>query len=96
MPARPMNEAARLCAELGLKVNLACKIAESGIATAAVLHIAAAAPSLEWGVSLTSQYLTEDVLATPLAFVNGHAQVPAGPGLGVCVDEERVRRFARG
>ena len=93
---RPMSEAARLCAELGLKVNLACKIAESGIATAAVLHLAAAAPSLEWGVSLTSQYLTEDVLATPLAFVDGHAQVSSGPGLGVCVDEERVRRFARG
>jgi muconate cycloisomerase len=92
---RPMHEAALLCAELGMKVNLACKIAESGIATAAVLHLAAAAPSLEWGVSLTSQYLAEDVLARPLSFARGHAEVPDGPGLGVDVDETRVRRFAR-
>ena len=91
---RPMHEAALLCAELGMKVNLACKIAESGIATAAVLHLAAAAPSLEWGVSLTSQYLAEDVLVQPLAFTRGHAQVPAGPGLGVEVDEAQVKKFA--
>ena len=61
-----MYEGAVLCNELGMHVNLACKIAESGIATAAVLHMAAAAPSLDWGVSLTSQYLAEDVLVSPL------------------------------
>lgn len=92
---RPMHEAALFCAELGFKVNLACKIAESGIATAAVLHLAAAVPSLDWGASLTSQYLAEDVLVEPLAFTNGHTRIPAGPGLGVTVDETRVRRFAR-
>ena len=64
------------------------------IATAAVLHMAAAAPSLDWGVSLTSQYLAEDVLVSPLVFANGHPQVPDGPGLGVEVDEARVRKFA--
>ena len=59
---KPLYDAALLCHELGMKVNLACKIAESGIATAAVLHLAAAIPSLEWGVSLTNPYLAEDVL----------------------------------
>ena len=91
---RPMYEGAVLCNELGMHVNLACKIAESGIATAAVLHMAAAAPSLDWGVSLTSQYLAEDVLVSPPVFTQGHAQVPDGPGLGIEVDEARVRRFA--
>jgi muconate cycloisomerase len=91
---RPMYETAVLCDQLGMHVNLACKIAESGIATAAVLHMAAAVPSLAWGVSLTSQYLAEDVLVRPLAFTRGHAQVPEGPGLGVEVDEARVNRFA--
>ncbi|MES2565050.1 MAG: enolase C-terminal domain-like protein [Pseudomonadota bacterium] len=91
---RPVCEAAALCASLGMKVNLAGKIAESGIATAAVLHLAAAVPSLEWGVSLTSPYLAEDVLFKPLAFSRGHALVPDGPGLGIEVDEQRVRRFA--
>ena len=91
---RLMYEGAVLCNALGMRVNLACKIAESGIATAAVLHLAAAAPSLEWGVSLTSQYLAEDVLVQPLAFTGGHAQVPEGPGLGVEVDEARIKKFA--
>ena len=77
-----------------MKVNLACKIAESGIGTAAVLHLAAALPALDWGVSLTSQYLGEDVLATPLVFAEGHVMVPSGPGLGVAVDEARVRRLS--
>ena len=91
---QPMYDAAVLCDGLGMHVNLACKIAESGIATAAVLHMAAAVPALDWGVSLTSQYLTEDVLARPLVFSAGHATVPVGPGLGVEVDEARVKQFA--
>jgi len=91
---RPMYEGAVLCSELGMHVNLACKLAESGIATAAVLHMAAAVPSLDWGVSLTSQYLAEDVLVSALVFGQGHAQVPDEPGLGIDVDETRVRRFA--
>ena len=91
---KAVSEAAVLCEELGLKVNLAGKIAESGSATAAVLHLAAAVPTLDWGVSPTSPYLTEDVLAKPLTFRNGHAEVPSGPGLGIDVDEKRVRRFA--
>jgi muconate cycloisomerase len=77
-----------------MKVNLAGKMAESGIATAAVLHLAAAAPSLDWGVSPTSPYLAQDVLAAPLQFDAGYAVVPSGPGLGIEVDEAQVRRFA--
>jgi muconate cycloisomerase len=88
----PLYRAALHCETLGMKVNLACKIAESGIATAAILHLAAAIPAVAWGVSLSSQYLAEDVLRTPLQIVEGCAQVPAGPGLGIEVDEQAVRR----
>ena len=88
-------DAARTCESLGMKVNLACKIAESGIATAAVLHLAAAVPAVDWGVSLSSQYLADDVVRVPLAITSGHADVPAGPGLGIEVDEARVRRYQR-
>jgi o-succinylbenzoate synthase len=91
---RPVLEAAKLCEALGLKVNVAGKMSESGIATAAVLHLAAAVPALDWGVSLTSPYLSEDILVRPLEFSRGHAQVPSGPGLGIEVDEARVRRFS--
>jgi muconate cycloisomerase len=92
---RRVYEAAELFQGLGMKVNLAGKIAESGIATAAVLHLAAAVPALEWGVSLTSPYLAEDLLARPLELSRGHANVPSGPGLGIEVDEARVRRFTK-
>ena len=91
---RPLYQTALLCEKLGMKVNLSCKIAESGIASAAVLQLAAALPSLDWGVSLTSQYLAEDVLVQPLRFENGEALIPSGPGLGIDVDEARVRRFS--
>ena len=92
---RGVCQAAELCQSLGMKVNLACKVAESGIAAAAMLHLAAAVPALEWGLSITNQYLADDVVRTPLAIIDGHADVPNGPGLGVEVDEARVRRYQR-
>lgn len=92
---RGVCQAAELCQSLGMKVNLACKVAESGIAAAAMLHLAAAVPAVDWGVSLSSQYLADDVVRVPLVIANGHADVPAGPGLGIDVDEARVRRYQR-
>jgi len=92
---RPVMEAGRLCEKLGLKVNLASKMAETGINTAALLHLAAALPAVDWGVGFSSQYLVDDILKTPHAFERGHVTVPKGAGLGIEVDEAKVRRYAR-
>jgi L-alanine-DL-glutamate epimerase-like enolase superfamily enzyme len=92
---QPVMDAGLLCEKLGMKVNLASKMAETGICTAALLHLAAALPAVDWGVGFSSQYLTDDILKTPHAFANGHVTVPAGPGLGIEVDEAKVRRYAR-
>lgn len=92
---RPVMEAGQLCEKLGLKVNLASKMAETGINTAALLHLAAALPAVDWGVGLSSQYLVDDILKTPHAFERGHVTVPKGNGLGIEVDEAKVRRYAR-
>lgn len=92
---RPVYEAALLCEKLGMKVNLASKMAETGISTAALLQLAAALPALDWGVGFSSQYLVDDILKTPISFANGHVSVPSGAGLGVEVDEAKVRRYAR-
>ncbi len=92
---KPVYAIAVMCEELGMKVNLSCKMAGCGITCAAVLQVAAAIPALDWGMSLTVQYLADDVLATPLVFANGHAEVPTGTGLGIEVDEAKVRRYAR-
>ena len=90
---RGVVAAAELCASLGMRVNLACKIAESGIAAAALLHAAAAVPALDWAVSLTSHHLEHDLIATPLAIANGRADVPGGAGLGVEVRERDLIRY---
>jgi muconate cycloisomerase len=89
----PALEAAKLCGHLGLKVNVASKIAESSIASAALLHLACAIPASDWGVSLTHFYLAEDLVKRPLPLGDGIVRRPDGPGLGVEVDEAAVARF---
>jgi muconate cycloisomerase len=86
-------EAAQLCQRLGLSINIAAKIAESSIASAAAIHLACAAPAVDWGVSLTHFYLAEDIARNPLAIGEGAVALPAGPGLGIEVDEAQVERF---
>jgi muconate cycloisomerase len=86
-------EAGRLCERLGLAVNIAAKIAESSIASAAAVHLACAVPSVDWGVSLTHFYLAEDVVERALAIGNGVVPLPGGPGLGITVDETAVERL---
>jgi L-alanine-DL-glutamate epimerase-like enolase superfamily enzyme len=88
-------DAGRLCEKLGLKVNLASKMAETGVSTAALLHLAAALPAVDWGVGLSSPSLTDDILGQPFTIADGHVPVPVGPGLGVEVDEAKVRRYSR-
>ena len=87
--------AAELCQKLGMKVNLACKVAESGIAAASLMHLAAAVPEVAWGVSISNQYLADDIVRATVKVVDGHAEVPDGVGLGVEVDEAMVRKYTR-
>src|SRR5205807_3992827 len=86
-------EAAQLCKRLGLSVNIAAKMAESSIASAAAIHLACAAPAVDWGVSLTHFYLAADLAKTALAIAGGSVALPTGPGLGIDVDEAAVQRF---
>jgi muconate cycloisomerase len=90
---RALFEAGRLCDRLGMKVNISCKTGESSIASAAATHVAAAVPALDWGLTVTNPGLAEDVAVEPLAVERGHVDVPERPGLGVEVDERRVRRW---
>jgi muconate cycloisomerase len=84
--------ASRLCGELGMQVNISCKTGETSLASAAALHLAAVAPATAWGLTVTNDGLAEDVTATPLAVTDGHVEVPERPGLGIDVDEHRLRR----
>jgi L-alanine-DL-glutamate epimerase-like enolase superfamily enzyme len=88
-------QAGRLCRDLGLNVNVSAKTGESSIACAAALHIAAALPAIAWGLTPTNQGLADDVTARPIRIERGHVEVSDRPGLGIDVDEERVRRYRR-
>ena len=92
---RGVLAAGRLCAELGMGVNVACKTGESSIACAAGLHLAAALPQLGWGFTPSTEGLSEDVTARPIRIERGHVEVLDRPGLGIEVDEDRVRRYRR-
>jgi L-alanine-DL-glutamate epimerase-like enolase superfamily enzyme len=87
-------EAGRLCAKLDMNVNISCKTGESSIACAAALHAASVLPEIAWALTLTHTGLAEDISAAPIPTANGHVQVLERPGLGVDVDENRVRRHA--
>ena len=92
---RGVIAAGRLCDELGMSVNVACKTGESSIACAAGLHAAAALPGLAWGFTPSNEGLSEDVTARPIRIERGHVEVSDRPGLGIDVDDDRIRRHRR-
>jgi L-alanine-DL-glutamate epimerase-like enolase superfamily enzyme len=88
---RALFAAAQSCDRLGMRINISCKTGESSVASAAAVHVAAVVPEIAWGLTVTSPGLAEDVVTAPLTVAHGHVAVPGGPGLGVDVDERRVR-----
>jgi L-alanine-DL-glutamate epimerase-like enolase superfamily enzyme len=87
--------AGRLCDQLGLNVNVSAKTGESSIACAAATHIAAALPQMAWGLTLTNEGLAEDVTTQGVRIAHGHVEVCDRPGLGIDVDEDKIRRYRR-
>lgn len=83
--------AGRLCGKLGMSVNLSCKTGESSVACAAALHAASVIPNIDWALTLTHTALGADVTAHPIPTAHGHVFMTEGHGLGVDVDEDRVR-----
>jgi len=79
---------------------------EMGIGNAANVHLAAACPEITLAgtipVTSTSEcqrtkvggrkYL-DDIVTNPPEYNNGFIVVPDGPGLGVTVDEEKIRKY---
>lgn len=86
-------EVERLAREAGWNTTYASKIAETSIGAAAILHAAALATTVDWGVSITTQYLDGDIATEPITIKNGTAAVPVGPGLGVTVDRELLDHY---
>jgi muconate cycloisomerase len=39
--------------------------------------------------------LIDDIVTEPVQYENGHLIVPRSPGLGVSLDEDKMRHYAR-
>jgi len=70
---------------------------ESSIGAAAHLQVFAGLRELGWGCEhFGPQILTDDLVTEPLRFEDFQVHLPAGPGIGVTLDHDKLRRYARG
>jgi muconate cycloisomerase len=69
---------------------------ESPIATAAAAHLYCSLPAVTYGSELFGPLLmAEDLLTEPLTYRDGQLHPPLGPGLGITLDEDKIRRLTR-
>lgn len=69
---------------------------EGAIGTIISAHAFATFPQLQWGTELFGPLLlTEEILTEPLDYSDFELAIPAGPGLGLTLDEDRLARFTR-
>ena len=68
---------------------------ELGISTSAMLHLAAASPTMTYAIDSHYHDQVDDVITKPFVFKNGFLDVPSGPGLGVEIDRERLEKYHR-
>jgi muconate cycloisomerase len=91
--------------------GFACNVngsAETGVGNAANLHLAAAmkpislasvipvsGPSESLPTKTVGRYYLDDIITEPFKYEDGELLVPTGPGLGIEIDEEKVRHYRR-
>ncbi len=88
------QELGRLCESVGWKLSQHSSN-HGGITMAAMIHVAAVTPQLEVASDTHYPWLPEgaDVIEGPkLKIENGRLKVPAGPGVGVTLDPDRLAR----
>jgi galactonate dehydratase/glucarate dehydratase len=89
-----MKRSAGICETAGLPV-LKHSLGELGVASAAAMHVIASTPNFIHANQSYASLLADDVVtAGGLPCVDGKLPVPTGPGIGVCLDNERVARYA--
>jgi len=68
---------------------------ELGVSTAAQLHLAAALPYMSYACDSHYHHQADDIITHHFVYKNGCFEVPAGPGLGVELDREKLAKYAR-
>jgi len=91
---------ARRLLDMARLMDIPCLIhddVELGISLAAATHfIAARYKDLKFKPELSGfpEWIADDVVTTPLDIRNGYAEVPEGSGLGVELDDEKIKRYS--
>jgi glucarate dehydratase len=90
---RACVKAAAVCDtfQLGVAVHSS---GELGIQLATMLHLGAVIPNLSFAADAHYHHLTDDIIqGGKLKYENGAIAVPAGPGLGVKLDRDKVAEY---
>jgi glucarate dehydratase len=91
---RGVKELAAVCRTFGLGVAMHSGV-EFGVELAAMLHTAASIPEMTVAGDAHYHYLTDDIIEGGLMRYEGGAiRVPTGPGLGVTLDEDKMKHYA--
>ncbi|MDL2401006.1 muconate/chloromuconate family cycloisomerase [Rhizobium mayense] len=90
-----LKRAAGIAQAFGIELYGGCLL-ESSIGAAAHMAVFSTLPKLEWGSEhFGPRILVDDLVATPLVFEEYEIHVPTGPGLGIALDEDKVRFMTR-
>src|SRR5579883_674071 len=90
---RACVKAAAVCEtfQLGVAVHSS---GELGIQLATMLHLGAVLPNLSFAADAHYHHLTDDIIeGGPMRYEAGAMGVPDGPGLGVKLDREKLRKY---
>ena len=83
---------AGICETFGLRLSMYSD-SHLGISMSAMVHLAAATPSLIYVCDTHWPWKSEDVVNEPFAFAGGAVRVPDTPGLGVTLDRNALARL---
>lgn len=92
---RGVRDLAVICKTFGLDISMHSGV-EFGIELAAMLHTASTIPQLRFAGDAHYHYLEDDIIVGgKFEYRSGKITVPAGPGLGVELDEEKMTKYER-
>jgi muconate cycloisomerase len=90
-----LRDVAAVAEAAGIGLYGGCLL-ESSIGAAAHLQVFAGIGELAWGCEhFGPQILVDDLVEDPLRFADFRIHSPPGPGLGVTLDRDKLRRYAR-
>ena len=79
----------------GIPCYVGC-MRETGIGTAAYAHLGASTPAVTLGCELFGPLtIVDDIITEPIRYEDAHIVIPRGVGLGVSLDEDKLRRYTR-